>query len=813
MPTMSLEIRLLEIAAGATNVMVHWLVQSAVVITVGLLAGRMLRSRGAAVQSAVYRTTLVVAIASPLVTWLLSAAGLSFGTLSLPAIQVASVEEVVIETADIPNPIGPKIVSPELTAVTPEPATEFNDNRHLPDPDPRRHEIEDRDSQRFMGHADTANRRPAPNENELAPANATILPPSLPSAKKTDRRPTWVVQPAFAVGVVAFSLFWLVGFVWLMGRLTLDFIRVLQLRHTAAPAVDEEQQLCRQLAARMKVTPPELLRTPFISGPCLAGVWRPAVLLPEELPSTPLTTVLVHELAHLRRGDCFWNLLRQAATGAMFFQPLIWRLSRRIEATAEEVCDDHAVQFGADRQSYAELLVQLAERTLLVPPSVAVPLVTFRSLLARRVGRVLDHSRHLSLTVGLAALSLIIAAGLGGTLLTGLLGPSGGSAAAAPSAPALPDEQQAPIVMTPQGSTGSAGPKSNAAASTSKSADAPTGATKRLADLKFHYRGQVLDPDGKPVADAKVFFVYWIQGMPSDRSVRPRATTDDAGRFEFDVKGSDFESAANREWLNCTIVANSTGFGLAIGESIDFETTGEAQKQMPLAGLDYLRRRIGDHRPILKLVKDDVPITGRVIDAEGQPVAGAKLGVSELLLNQNESLDAWERATKQPKADFFSLRHEMPIDMNGPQLPTIIPAATTDRDGRFTILGIGRERVAQLLISGPNIETKQVWVRTRRGEKVSVPLQWGMDTDPNHMYEVTIDLHPTFQPAEFTHVAGPSKPVVGTITDADSGQPLPGVLIQRRSTKHFLRRRKDVHFRYDRCTGTLPSRGPGGRSA
>jgi hypothetical protein len=82
-------------------------------------------------------------------------------------------------------------------------------------------------------------------------------------------------------------------------------------------------------------------------------------------------------------------------------------------------------------------------------------------------------------------------------------------------------------------------------------------------------------------------------------------------------------------------------------------------------------------------------------------------------------------------------------------------------NGRFTILGIGRERVAQLLISGPNIETKQAWVRTRRAEKVSVPLQWGMDTDPNHMYEVTIDLHPTFQPAEFTHVAGPSTLVVG----------------------------------------------------
>ena len=35
----------------------------------------------------------------------------------------------------------------------------------------------------------------------------------------------------------------------------------------------------------------------------------------------------------------------------------------------------------------------------------------------------------------------------------------------------------------------------------------------------------------------------------------------------------------------------------------------------------------------------------------------------------------------------------------------------------------------------------------------------------------------TFLPAEFTHVTSPSKPVVGNITDADTGKPIAGVLV------------------------------------
>ena len=193
----------------------------------------------------------------------------------------------------------------------------------------------------------------------------------------------------------------------------------MRLRHSATVASEEQQRLCWQLAQAMGMRPPEVLRSPFISGPCLAGVRRPTILLPDELPAVPLATVFIHELAHLRRRDCLWNIARQAATAVLFFQPLMWWLSRRLETTAEEVCDDHVVEHGADRLSYADTLVSLAERTWLPTSTAVVPLVTFRSLLGRRAARILDRTRRLSLSISVTALCLVLMAGLMATLGTG----------------------------------------------------------------------------------------------------------------------------------------------------------------------------------------------------------------------------------------------------------------------------------------------------------------------------------------------------------------------------------------------------------
>ena len=251
---------------------------------------------------------------------------------------------------------------------------------------------------------------------------------------------------------------------------------------------------------------------------------------------------------------------------------------------------------------------------------------------------------------------------------------------------------------------------------------AMSNAAANAADTQFHYRGRVVDPNGKPVAGAKLFLVYWTHGATAGETAKPRAVSDAQGSFEFLVKRSEFEADGN-EGLSSQLFAVGTGFGFAAAASVDFETSGELLKQLPLATRQYLAARAGAHNPVLRLALDDVPIAGRVLTIEGRPVAGACVRVKELSFNDQGSLDSWERAAKEPKADYYSFRNHAPNTVNGPQVAAAIPDVAADADGRFTMRGIGRERIVWLMISGAGIETKLIRARTRNGDKVVVPKQ------------------------------------------------------------------------------------------
>ena len=194
-----------------------------------------------------------------------------------------------------------------------------------------------------------------------------------------------------AVGMLA----WFLGSVFLGVRLIIGQRRMRRLRASAVPAAADATVLCQQVAERMRVSAPEVLKSPFLFSPCLDGVLRPVILLPEDAEENLLDT-FVHELAHLVRHDGLWNLLGRVTTAALWVQPLLWVLSRRLESTAEEVCDDHVVQFGADRVQYAGQLVELAGRSLPPTAATAVGMIALRSTLARRV---LRNPRHLALAL------------------------------------------------------------------------------------------------------------------------------------------------------------------------------------------------------------------------------------------------------------------------------------------------------------------------------------------------------------------------------------------------------------------------------
>ena len=77
-------------------------------------------------------------------------------------------------------------------------------------------------------------------------------------------------------------------------------------------------------------------------APLTFGVFRPTVLLPEDLPvgDAQFQLILAHELAHIRRKDCLRKLLLTVCLCLYWWNPLVWLMMREIRQDLELQIDD-----------------------------------------------------------------------------------------------------------------------------------------------------------------------------------------------------------------------------------------------------------------------------------------------------------------------------------------------------------------------------------------------------------------------------------------------------------------------------------------
>lgn len=565
---------------------------------------------------------------------------------------------------------------------------------------------------------------------------------------------------------------WLAGTGLAILPIVYGVVRTRSLGAKARPILDPApQRLLADLSRKLGVTRDvRLLESDSPLVPITWGVWRPAILLPagwRQWTGGRLRIVLLHEIAHVKRRDVFAQILARLACALYWFHPLAWHALRKLRDERELACDDCVMLAGERASDYARELVDIA-RSLRVWAAPAAVAMAHTPHLEWRVRALLDQARsHLPLSRRAGQAILVVAAllvmGVAVVQPAATSEPSEEAAAAEPKAAVEADSSSAPAAAGAQ-------PPSEVAG---EAAATPTG------DDTLEYRGQVLDPDGKPVAGAKIFLCYWMHNTPPDYVARPRAVTDDEGRFQFSATRADFEPDAESAWRLSAIVAAAEGHGFAVDLSLSFETTGKALRTMSAEALVYLKERLTNPSRVLRLVRDDTPVKGRVTTLDGEPVAGACIRVNEVWYADQGDLTQFERAAREEKADYYSLRRTTNGLLNGPQLPFVVPDATTDSDGHFTLHGVGRERIVELLVSGPGIESTLIKARTRKGETIVVPHEW-RHAESRERIE-------TFFGAELVHVAQPSKPVSGRVTDADSGQPIPGVLVSAGQSGTFFR--------------------------
>jgi bla regulator protein BlaR1 len=91
------------------------------------------------------------------------------------------------------------------------------------------------------------------------------------------------------------------------------------------------------------------------------GIVRPVVILPGQLMQTltpaQLSTVLAHELCHIRRHDNLTAAIHQCVQALFWFYPPVWRVGANLLREREAACDEEVVAEGHERSTYAESIL------------------------------------------------------------------------------------------------------------------------------------------------------------------------------------------------------------------------------------------------------------------------------------------------------------------------------------------------------------------------------------------------------------------------------------------------------------------------
>ena len=189
----------------------------------------------------------------------------------------------------------------------------------------------------------------------------------------------WFVD-AWFLGVLLLSLRTAGGLLWLESMRRRELEPVGRELREACLALERKMGLARVIRYCQSVE---------LDAPAVVGWFRPVVLLPARallgLSEEQMTMIIAHELAHIRRLDCFVNLFQIGVETLLFYHPAVWWVSQRIRTEREHCCDDEAVAVCGDALGYARALTVMEEwRTA---PRLAM--AANRSPLAERVMRLL----------------------------------------------------------------------------------------------------------------------------------------------------------------------------------------------------------------------------------------------------------------------------------------------------------------------------------------------------------------------------------------------------------------------------------------
>lgn len=403
---------MINLSNGVVVLGANLLVQSTIIISVGLAVSYFLRKKGAAVQSTVLRAFLATIFLCLPFNLIMQQAGVRGITFEIPLASLA-------RTATSKSPPLPVAlaVPPPAGEIQTAPSAKSSSavQGHIP----------------LSGVTDSKAVKPFSARRQGVP---DMQRPGRAGFSKSGRVSVPRDRAAHAVGsviTVLFTALWAACSLFLLGRFLLHHFYISYIRRSAVEAKPSSLSTCLAVSQTLGVRMPRVIQSPLVQSPFITGIVRPCVFLPlggiESL--VEVKTIFLHELAHLARHDTFWNLARQTGIALFPFQPLLWVLSNRIEETSDYACDDYVTNATGKYRSYADSLIAIAGVCRPAPQEVTagVGIISFKSPLRRRVERILDVSRTITMRVGARMQVLVYTLCFCIIFLAGLVGIKGKS--------------------------------------------------------------------------------------------------------------------------------------------------------------------------------------------------------------------------------------------------------------------------------------------------------------------------------------------------------------------------------------------------
>jgi RNA polymerase sigma factor (sigma-70 family) len=286
----------------------------------------------------------------------------------------------------------------------------------------------------------------------------------------------------------------------------------------------------------------------------------------------------------------------------------------------------------------------------------------------------------------------------------------------------------------------------------------PTAEPVKAAPETVEVSGRVLDPNGQPVAKARLYQPHWLTERPevdSESEMIALGTTDGDGRFRVKLRrpgGSSRQTVRGDR-----IVAGGGGMMLPLS-TLPQPTGADRQPLAILAAADgfglnwtELPKDKEPSEVTVRLVKDQ-KVSGKLLDTEGHPVVGVTVAVKGVGGSVDDVVRAFDPGVRVPES----------TRTLAAQLNEVLRVTATDKEGRFEITGAGIDRFALIGVNSETSVLPNIFVATQA------------DFDPKKL-----ELNPRPGQAQlfgptFECVVLPGRPVEGIVREVATGQPVVG---------------------------------------